>query len=94
MNIDIRWTDAARATVAGLGITFAEVINIIDDGASVQVHIGDGPARVRFLGCGHPGRVLVVTADRQARNIAVYNLAEIRLATPGETRAWEKRQQS
>lgn len=92
MNIDIRWTDAARADVDRHGLEFADVINVIDDARSVQVQVGDGPHRILFLGSGQRGEVLVVACDRQVRALAVYDLTEVRPANLGETRAWKKRQ--
>lgn len=73
-------------------MTHAEVIEVIDDDASVQVHVGPGSARLMFLGAGSPGRVIVVTIDRQARALTVYDVTEVRPATPGGTRAWKARQ--
>jgi hypothetical protein len=73
------------------GIAYAQAIDVIFSPASIQVLIGNGPARIVYLG-GPVGAAIVVTADREARTINAYRITEVRPATDGENRAWEKRQ--
>lgn len=91
MDIDITWAASGLADAARYGIGYHEVIDAVYADTSVGVHIGDGPARLIWLG-GQIGRVLVITADREARTISAYRITEVRPATDGESRAWEKRQ--
>jgi hypothetical protein len=91
MDIDLMWSAEGRAAAQGHRIAYAEVVDIVDARTTIQVRIGDGPAQILFLG-ERPGRVFVVTADRQARTVAAYDITDVRPATGGEVRAWEKRQ--
>lgn len=85
------WSAEGRAAAQWHRIPYSEVVDIVDAPTTIQVRIGDGPDQILFLG-GRPGRVFVVTADRQARTVAAYDITGVPPATGGEVRACEKRQ--
>ncbi len=68
MNIDPRWGDAGRADADRYGITYEQVIDVVYSLASVQIQVGDGPARIMYLG-GPVGAAIVVAVDREARTL-------------------------
>lgn len=91
MDIDPFWTAAGKAAAARNVIAVSEAIDVIYASTSVQVIVGDTAATVMWLG-GFNGRVLVVTAERTFRETSRYGITDVRHATDGEARAWEKRQ--
>jgi hypothetical protein len=85
--IDVFWTPGGLAAAARYGVSTLEAVEAVDSPRSVQVHVGED--RIMFL--GGIRSAIVVTLDRQYRNVTRYGITDVRPATDGEARAWEKR---
>ena len=91
MDIDLLWGIAGLADANRHGIAYEQVVDVVYSPMSVRIWIGGDYARMMVLG-GPIGAAVVVTLDREARTIDAYRIVEVRPATDGENRAWEKRQ--
>jgi hypothetical protein len=92
VDIDLAWTPDGRNAAFRAGLTLAEVIEVVYSPKSIAIMVQASGA-LWFVGEPNTEPVVVtVICDRQARNTTIYEITDVRLATPGEQRAWRSKQ--
>lgn len=90
MEIDPVWNPSGIAAAYREDVTLAEVIDVVYSPTSIGI-IFEATGAICIVGQAR-NRVIAVICDRLARNIAVYEITNVRSAHQDELDAWRSKQ--
>jgi hypothetical protein len=88
MDIDIAWTPAGRAAARQLDLSEAAVIDVVYSSTSIYLVYPDS---IWYVGAAG-NRLITVLADRQSRNVSIFEITHVREPSPVEAKAWRSMQ--
>lgn len=91
VNIDPAWTPAGLAAADRLGVDPAVVIDVVYSPSSIGIGIERSQA-LWIVGPTSGNTFITVVCDLQARNTTIYEITNVREASPSEIRAWRRKQ--